>query len=444
MYDRTEVNQGYTTTPKIGKFFLSGYFFFLCFDFKQFDSNINASNFQIVLLLSSLIFAGLYYHMEMIMLPARKKGGSLSKVNTAWWLWLLSTLFMTIVNHISLQTYLKVLLPFFLCGISLFLILSIKTQQRNPDFVLNVLFLSCIISTVWRFFYAIFIAGIDFEFIRWQILSPGIHVLLGISITNLIFTEKKFLGSLGLILTFPIIIFSVTRAFLISIFFIILGLLIIFLKSKNWSLKKIMTTILRRSWIFLIVIILIFSIVSYFKPGVFTIWEIRLFHHIADSGYDYTYLSRLAELSGQWKALSKDIITILFGNGIGSTYYWDETLLANLSFIFPQSGIGQFVAGHSTWMYFWYSSGFIIGSIPIILMVLFFLKGYKNITSHSKADGGYNTSISLFLISFSWLGNSFTSNLFGERFGGLLIGIVFGLILYQYDINRMPRTKTES
>lgn len=444
MNSTLETNNKYTATPKIGKFFLIGYFFSLCFDFKQMGSNIGASSFQIIMTLSSLIFAGLYYHMEMIMLPAPKKmNRNLSKVNAAWWLWLFSTLVLAVATHVNFRIYLKVLLPFFLCGVSLFLVLSIKRQQRNPNFVMGLMFVSCIVSLIWRFTYAIFIAGLDFEFIRWQILSPGIHVLLGISIAKLIFTEKKFLGSISLILTFPVIIFSVTRAYLISLFFIAFGVLIIFFKSKNWSITKFILTTIRKSWIYLIVIVLIVSITSYFKPGIFTLWGLRIFHHTTDTGYDYTYLTRLAELSGQWQALSKNIMTLLFGNGIGSFYFWDKNFLVDIPFILPQSETGQFVAGHSTWMYFWYSSGLTIGSIPIILMMYFFLKGYKNITFLSKTNDKFKPSISLFLISFSWFGSSFTGNLFGERYGGLLIGIVFGLILLYYE-TKSNSTKEET
>lgn len=399
----------------------------LAFDFKKIGET-GGTFIQIILVFITFVCGGLYILLEQQsskLLPYRSK---LRHVTLIWWIFIISSPIPVFAWGVDKEHYLKVLLPFVLFGLGLSIMCSVERRMADPAILVEILVWAGLIGTTWRVLYAIVLGGLDLQTIRWQILGPSVSLLVGFGSAGLYMKDRKILASISLLLGLIVSVLSVTRSFLISVFFILGTIFAIELRSRS------MSAALRRitSGKFLISAILIVAcslvLATYFRPDIISLWVSRITEHEAASGLDITMVTRIAEIKGQWTALCHNVATLMLGNGIGSYYEWDQNILSELPFKLVSDL--QWFGGHSTWVYTFFSSGVLTGAILPVLLIYGLKSGYIAAARrlHCGAAAG---SITAFLIYVSYLGTSFTTNLMNSRYGALIMGLILGtMFLY--------------
>ncbi|HEX7116805.1 MAG TPA: hypothetical protein VF193_16885, partial [Steroidobacter sp.] len=259
--------------------------------------------------------------------------------------------------------YLKVLLPFALFGVALAVMLAAERRGVDPIVFLDILLWACLISTVWRAFYAVVIADLPIEKIRWQILGPGVPFLIGYAFATLYLGKRPVIAAVALYIALVTVLLSVTRSYIISIGFALLGIFAVAIRQGS------LLQVVRRGTALLPVLVAVVALATasaaFLRPNLFDVWFFRLFQHQA-GGMDITVVTRVAELKGMFRALTRDLWTLLLGNGIGAQYQLDSEVLKVLPFAVHAS---RWFAGHSTWMYPFFASGIVLGAVvPYVLL----------------------------------------------------------------------------
>ncbi len=399
---------------------LWGAVFPLAFDFKKFGED-GGVVIQSILVGLTLIFGGLYVLLEELSPRLTTHRSILLRVTIIWWIYLIISPLPVFISGVNIEHYLKVVLPFILFGLALLIMCSIERRNVDPFIVLNMLLWAVFFAVIWRVVYVVGIEGLSLDGIRWQILSPGIPYLIGFGITGIYLKERKTLSYSALLLGIGIAALSVTRSYIISLLFILAGLLII--EAQKRSLLSAIVLAAKIAFGGTLIIMIGAVVVSYFRPDTIFIWTSRMMGHTNTSGMDLTLITRLAELKGQWTALTQSATTVLIGNGIGADYQWDQDILAALPFDMVRNP--EWFAGHSTWSYPFFSSGLIFGLIPPLIIISSVGYGCMLVMQRCADDLSAGEVMS-FIISLAYLGQSFTSNLFSERYGALILGVVVG------------------
>jgi hypothetical protein len=176
------------------------------------------------------------------------------------------------------------------------------------------------------------------------------------------------------------------------------------------------------------------------RPDLAEIWALRLFHLKLTSGEDITLLTRMAEYSGQWHAVTSNLISLLFGKGVGSTFIWDQaynTLLANYVPKIQHYGeISDWYSGHSLWMYSIYSGGILFGWIVPFTFICGLSYSYI-LASRSKTILNFywrRYATLPFFLFLPYFAQTFVRNNFVERYEGLILGILLGLSFWLHGL----------
>jgi hypothetical protein len=173
------------------------------------------------------------------------------------------------------------------------------------------------------------------------------------------------------------------------------------------------------------------------RPGFLQEWTNRIFHQYY-GGMDITLLTRLAEWSGQIRALTENMSSLIFGRGLGSEYFWDYNYFFVLKSVYSWNDFinkGGWYGGHSMWVYSLYSGGLLFGWIIIAIS---FFSLFRMLAVVKKKHIHYDyilTSFApllLFLI-LGYISQGFTSHPLSNRFFALIAGFVFGMIHWVYD-----------
>ena len=399
---------------------LLGAIFPLAFDFKKFGEE-GGIIVQSILVGLTLLFGGLYVLLEQSSPRLASHRSMLLRATIIWWLYLILSPLPVFVLGVNIEHYLKVILPFILFGLALLIMCSVERRNIDPFAVLNMLLWAVFFAVIWRVVYVIGIEGLSLDGIRWQILSPGVPYLIGFGIAGIYLKKRRMLSYTAFLLGFGIAALSVTRSYLISLFSILLGLLIIEAQKRSLISVVVLTAKIAIGGTLIIMIGAV--VVSYFRPDMVFAWIGRMTGHSNTSGVDLTLITRLAELKGQWTALTQSAVTILIGNGIGANYQWDQDILASLPFDMVREP--EWFAGHSTWSYSFFSSGLVLGFVPPLILI--FGMGYGCISVvRRSADALSIGEVMSFLIALAYVGQSFTSNVFSERYGALILGVIIG------------------
>ena len=317
---------------------------------------------------------------------------------------------------------------------------SLERRMIEPKVVFNMLLWAGLLGAVWRVIYAIGVTGLKIETIRWQILHPSIPFLLGFGVAGYYLKQHIALSSIALLMGLSIAVLSVTRSYIITLFFIFIG--IFALEIRKYSLLSVIQHILSGRVIFNTFFILTIAVLGmiYFRPDIVSVWIIRFTEHSALNGIDLTMVTRIAEFKGQLNLLTRNYLTLLIGNGIGNNYQLDFSTLTQLPFKLDQD-ISWF-SGHSTWIYTFFSSGLLLGAIFPFVLIISAKNGYNAAikpfrTIHSTCN------ITAFIVFMSYFGQSFTANLLHERYGALILGIVIGT-MFIYNKRKRIKVKTEN
>jgi hypothetical protein len=325
---------------------------------------------------------------------------------------------------VDVQHYLRVLLPFILFGVGLNVMLAAERRQVDPAVVLDSLVACAVISTVWRAIYAVMLEGLSIDSMRWQILGPAIPFAFGYGAAGLYLGRRRALSVVALSVACVCALLSITRSYLITAAFVIIGLLIV--DSRRRSSVRAARSALRLLAFLVPLAGGIVAITSAVRPNFVSAWMSRLFHHSSSAGTDITLLTRVAEVQGQLTALLRDAHTLLIGNGVGADYIWDRGILRTLASS-PEEQSGWF-AGHFTWAYSFFASGIVVGWLVPLVLIATLIRGFSA-ASWPRRRRISDDAVLAFSIYLAYLGQSFTAHVLYERYGALILGIVSGAIL---------------
>jgi len=343
-----------------------------------------------------------------------------------WCLYLLSTLLTTLINGVPLGNYVRVVMPFFLCGISMLIPILLFSRGVDLSFLFPLTLFCVLLSVIWTPVYALLILGIPLSVMRYQILSPVLPVLFGYGLCLFVLkpgVSAKLFWVLGL--SFILVALSMTRSgFVIYIFTVVV--LYIFLPSNYRRVFK------KKAVVFigplLALLLFLFPVVEFLRPGFINIWIERFVGGVNTLGFDVTTITRLSEYSGQMNQLFSGFKTTFFGVGLGSEYHWDSKYFYMLSQVILVDALedhAPWVAGHSLWVYSLYSGGLLFGFLVpycIIKSLLSFNKLVKDtILSYDRQSSVHIMFFCMLVVSI--VGASFFANPLGVR----LVGVVFGL-----------------
>ena len=438
-YHKIFTEFGFRRPSQERRLLLWGFVLPLAFDFKKFEDT-EGTFIQIILLIMTLVFGGIYVLLEEQSFKFNPYTSKLRPIVLIWWLYIAISPLPIFIWDVNIEQYLKVLLPFVLFGVSLSVMCSIERRMIEPSVVFKMLLWAGLLGAIWRVIYAIGLTGLSVDTIRWQILHPSIPFLLGFGIAGYYLKRHLVLSSIALLMGLSIAILSVTRSYIITLFFIFLSVFLI--EIRKFSLLTVIQKILSGRVIFHTFFILSIAVLMmiYFRPDIISVWTIRFTEHSALNGIDLTMVTRIAEFKGQLKLLTQNYLTLLIGNGIGNNYQLDYTTLTQLPFKVDQDM--SWFSGHSTWVYTFFSSGLLLGAIFPLVLILGAKNGYNAATQQLRTINSA-CNITAFIVFMSYFGQSFTANLLHERYGALILGIVVGTMFIYNNREKEFKVETE-
>ncbi|GMV68718.1 MAG: hypothetical protein AMXMBFR76_11570 [Pseudomonadota bacterium] len=383
-----------------------------------------SSALQTLLVAVSLLCGAVYVMAEWLSRDIRSSSSALRTVNALWWTYIALTPLPMLFWGVDPVHYLKVLLPYVLFGAGLTVMVAVERRRVDPAYLVDILLWACLLSTLWRVLYAIAISGLAIETIRWQILGPGVPFLIGYGVAGLYLRRRRTLSAIALSIGLAVALLAITRSYVISAAFVLAGLLIV--DSRRRSARRAARTGARLLVSVAVIATIAVVLTDAVRPGFLEVWFARLFHQQAEGGLDITLITRLAEYNGQIEAFTRNVWTFIFGNGIGADYAADTSVLQLLPFQVEHTT--HWFAGHSTWVYPFFAGGLLFGLL-IVLVVLggvvrAFTAASINATKHGSRD-----AVLVLTVYLAYVGQSFTANLFHERYTGVILGIVVGASL---------------
>jgi len=362
---------------------------------------------------------------------------SLKKMILFWCFFLLTTLLMFVIHHVSgdgvePQYYLRAILPFCFIGLSLFVVQSLYKNRIHPREILKPLIIAGICSSLWTIFYATRLRGIAIEEMRYQILGPFTPLIFAFGLIGIFLDRKpRPLAVLAFLISMMTILLSITRSYVITLVFCMVALVYFYLLDR----KLVSMSYLMQKILLLLIPFAVLQITMIVRPQVMLYWEYRLFHRRAGQKQDVTYVTRIAEYSWMWKEMNKDTIYLLFGRGVGREHRWDTQYRGQLAKYTHFDGSKRNHAGHSVWMYSLYSSGFIFGGMIYVMFVIGLHRGFKLAKLYARfGDTGTRQVILLpFIAWVAYLSQTFTANPINERATGQILGMLLGTSFWVYD-----------
>jgi hypothetical protein len=428
------------------KFFLWVYIFSFAFDFKgEVGGSLSQfimAGFSIAAGIGFIIFRNRKIKNLFKLTPGIKK------IAVLWCFYLLSTIFTALIAGVMFERYIRVFFPLLLCGISLLIICKFQRRLIDPHEIIKPLIIASVVSVLWKAYYSIQITGIEIHSMRYQLLSGGgILFIIAYALANIVNRKRLNLFLiLGICIAGITSLLSITRSLILTVFFLFCGYI--------WmGFKTPLHINIKRNLLLVIVVILAFIpawyIAEQLRPGIFQIWAGRLFfyRYVGNSFIsDITLLTRLSEWGGQWKSLTENVVSLFFGRGLGSEYFWDPQYLYDIrqfiGFTNIQEKIGWY-SGHSMWTYSLYSGGFLFGwvIIAVSFLSLFRIMAVIRKTSLGVAPFLQDMAPLLFFVILGFISQGFTSSPLAFRFFSLIIGLVFGLIHWFYDYVKLEEAQ---
>ena len=351
------------------------------------------------------------------------------------------------LEGVVFERYIRVFFPLLLCGISFLIICKFQKHLIDPNEIIKPLLFASLTSVLWKFYYATQVAGIDIYKMRYQIVATGgsIFILSYVIVDLVIKNRIKLLHIFAIFAVSISGLLSITRSLIITLFFLCCGYLwIAFQTSFHKNIQ--------RAFLIVLVIILVFIPSWYIgekiRPGMSQAWIDRILFQQLGSFLtaDITLLTRLAEWSGQWKSLASNVISLLFGRGLGSEYFWDPLYFRQLSSamrfheFYDKSG---WYSGHSMWVYSIYSGGLLFGWIIIAISFLSLFRVMAVIRKMSLINAPFLQTIAplLFFVILGFISQGFTSSPLSNRYFAIIVGLVFGMIHWFYDYLKLKEAQ---
>jgi hypothetical protein len=409
----------------------------LAFDMKKLGDS-GGSSLQILLVGVSLLCASIYFAAEWLSRDIRISRSKLRTTTMLWWVYLATSPLPVLLWKVDPVHYLKVLLPFVLFGVGLIVMMAAERRRIDPAIMLDVLLWGCVVSTIWRVIYAVWVGGLSIETIRWQILGPGVPFLLGYGVAGLYVKRRRELAAAALTVGLVVALLSITRSFVLSGALVLAGILAVEMRRR--SVLYVAGRGIRLFGFLAATGAAAVALAVWFRPEMLDTWTERLFAHRVEGGMDITLVTRLAEYRGQVDSMTRSLSTLLLGNGTGAEYTGDSHILQILPF--ESNTTTHWFAGHSTWIYPFFASGIILGAV-VPFVIFRAVLGAFNAAAISVQGSQVWGAMTVFAIFLAYLGQSATANLFHERFTGLILGILSGVaLIYAGSDSGKNRTDT--
>jgi len=342
----------------------------------------------------------------------------------------------SIAQNVPLGRSLRVIMPFGFCLFGLINAHIAGCMGIRPSRIVLPVFAVACFNIPWRIFQGLFIQHLDLETVRFEIQSPGSN-WLATFIPCALLLRGRFHWSLLIAcaaLFFGIFI-TVSRSMLFPVFASCAAAGICFLMGVKWNLynwrslgRRLFPVVIAGFFMLLIV-----GFAAVALPNVLQRWTDRLFYakDSRNTTVDVSYLTRKAEADDIWKSLLENPVHFINGKGVGASYNWDLAYMPEINMVIPSKeplGTDMWFAGHSTWTYALFSGGF-IGGICILSFLIGIMVVSLKAAKANVSDPGPDQWLAFlpFIVIFSMLSETFTSNPMHERLSGMMFGIMAGL-----------------
>jgi hypothetical protein len=444
-----------SSVPRYSQLLLWLYCFSFAFDYKGLEGGSIA---HVVFSAVALISAALFTIDSTYRFPRlNARGAPLAPF--AWWIIFIILTIPAFMHYgLALGDYLRVVLPFCLFGLSLLMIILVHACGLNLMTILRPLYFASCTSLVWTVIYTIFFQGIQLSEVRHQIVGQGFIIVVAYIFAKLVIHECiSIFDFLMIIVAVGTVGASLTRTYLVIVASIIVAYVFV---SRGLVLGQTRIRMIVYVFTFILILIVGLYLALGLRYGILESWYFRLFEaRTFTSGADITTVTRLAEYSYQWHALTSEWFSMVFGRGIGSHYGYDPRYYAELSQVFSVDylrNIDEFFAGHSLWVYSVYAGGFAGGLIPPVLLLLGLRANYRKARSavigrrrvpqRVLEQGGSEALV--YMITFfalvAYLSASFTANPFGGRLAALTLGLLVGVAFTSARYGATPRRRPEA
>ncbi len=347
-----------------------------------------------------------------------------------------------IFYHNSVGQYLRVSFPYILFGLSFVTIAACISNEVHISYFINMSFWLAISSSVWLAYYNFGVSDLELSSARYQFISPALPYIIAVGIASIVtargfrLTELVAIG--GSIVS---VLLSETRGFVGMYLTSISLVLFLYLSTKyrdrqsqdeksNLYTKLMVSAVIVGSGIVIAVVL---------RPNVVQGWKDRLFwYQSTESGYDPTYLTRVAEVQGMIQVMGKEALVWTTGMGFGANYYWSENYHDMLKAYVGDAYFGADLwdGGHNVWMYMLFSTG-IVGSMLALLCIGIIIKCiwrmiivFRNNIQLRIPD----YAIVPIIATGNYFSASFTGNIFGSRLGAVYLAMGIGMIIWALDI----------
>ncbi len=362
-----------------------------------------------------------------------------------WGAYVASTIVVARLNGVEFGWYFRNAIPPLLLLTSLCVTQVAAAHGLSWRHVLWPVLAAGVINTFWRILYARVGAGIPFENVRVEILSPCLPFLMAYLFCALALSRRMpwlalVVGAIGTLSY----VLSVTRsAVLILAAAGVAAVWSLWMASRYQILPRGFGQIkLIHGIVFAGLLMATAGITAVAFPHVAERWSDRLFPPAgaASLSSDPSALTRYAETKAFYDLLNREPLTWVYGRGLGYPYYWDESYAVELA-QYTYGNEDEFrnytreirFPGHSIWTYAVFSGGILGGLIYVGLFAGALFIALRS-TRLLQVTRDYPVEVAFlpFIALMAFLSQSLTFNPFIERAGGLVLGIVIGFPQFLY------------
>ena len=342
----------------------------------------------------------------------------------------------------SLGQLLRVSFPYILCALSLVTIAACISNAVHISYLIKMSFWIGLTSSLWLAYYSFGIAELEVANVRYQFLSPALPYLIAVGIASIMttrgFRTTELVAIGGSILC---VLLSETRGFVGMYFFAVFVTLFLFWSMKYRARQSEEEKNHMYTKLLVCAAIVLTGIVGavVVRPNLVEGWKSRLFwYQDTESGYDPTYLTRVAEVQGMIQVMGKEVQSWTTGMGFGANYYWSEQYRDMLHAYVGETAYSGDLwdSGHNAWMYILFSTG-IVGAILALMCVGILLRSIWRIIGIFRKNVGLRIpdyAIVPIIATGNYLSTSFTGNIFGSRLGAVYVALGVGMIIWALDI----------
>jgi len=367
-----------------------------------------------------------------------------------WWAFALGSLTVSLLWGNELGRVVRLFVPLLLVGLAINATLVVAAAGMRPGEAVRWLLLAGLINVAWRFVFGWFLSGVPHDEMRMEILSPSIGFLFAWSACAFVLRPRFTAWSLLIFgLPFAVAAISVTRSLAFPIiasfgtaaFCLVCGLV--------WRMYDLRFPVKKLGGLAAVGLLLVVSLAAAVavQPDLADRWYQRMFDNRGENGAtteDLSSLMRKAEAQSMWDIVSKTPQGLIFGRGLGTSYYWDESYYPEIFLVYPddrhQFPLDIYTAGHSVWTYTLFSTG-IIGIL--VTLSAFFVSMGMSLHSGlllSRTVMGLRSWDSFlvflpFVAMWATLSESIFRNPFDERFTGIIFGFMIAMPQFFYNRN---------